>query len=190
MADSATAREMTVPVQRRPGYRMFPVARFAVRRAEYGHNILEIDAILTRRTGASCVATLFIPSAAARFFVMGAAKEHGPRDSNRFVFPALADTVPDRLDHQVLAVSGLFLRQPEANQDNRIFYVDCVMDSTLITEEQFVKRNDIWLPAHQGKQVFVREIVATFILQEPTLMDLYDRIETTVAHNDEENRNG
>lgn len=190
MPDQAESKEnpklLTVPVQRRPGYRTFPVATLMVQGAPEGNDVLMIDALLYRREEWSCLATIFIPRAALRTFLRGASLEHRGQKAPTSINPSLRD-VRDRSDHQVIAASGIVLRQPETNPYNRFFYVDCLADTSLIIEEHFTQKDGLWVPAGQGKQVFVREAVGTLIVQEPALVAFYRDVDaaTTVTRHGE-----
>lgn len=171
-------RLLTVSVHRRPGYRTFPVAALSVQRAPEGHGVLMIEALLYRRLEWSCLATVLVPREAARAFLRDALPEHCGQKAPDFLCPPFGNT-SDRPDHQILAASGIVLRRPEANP--LFFYVDCLADTALITEEHFTQNGGFWIPTGQGKQVFVRELVGTLIIQKPALVALYRDIDTATT---------
>lgn len=135
-----------------------------------------IDALLYRQAW-ECVATVFILRPALRVFFLGAPKEFrkiGGMDRKIQVPTNIPDR--DRPDHQLIAASGLFLRQPEKNQENQLYMLECVIDSTVILEESFVLKSEHWVPSQTGQSRFVREIVGTFLIQAPALAHFYQSL--------------
>ena len=186
----ATEQRLTIPVQRRPGYRTFSAAVLKVGRAPHGQDILLIDALLYRGSPSrwECLATIIIHEAALRAFLLSNRKDR-KRGTPLKIEPDISNAlIVDRNDHQVLTASGMFLRQPERNENNNLYLIDCLMDSALIVEEQFALKNGFWVPAGEGKVVKVREVIGTLVVQEPALARLYEDIKALIKPQQPETR--
>ena len=178
----AAEQRLTVPVQRRPGYRTFYAATLKVGWSPYAQGALSIDALLCRGTPSrwECLTTIIIHEVALRAFLLSNRKDR-KRGTPPKIEPDISNAlIVDRNDHQVLTASGIFLRQPERNENNNLYLIDCLMDSALIVEEQFALKNGFWVPAGEGKVVKVREVIGTLIVQEPALTRFYQDIKALI----------